>query len=207
MEKSESIINLIPAVIEVMKAVKNIEKNMKIGTGTNSYAGVADKDVKVAVGEAMENNGLCIFPIGIEENTETAQWEETNQYGTKLKQSYFTKVKMTYRLCHISGEWMNVVGYGHGVDSQDKAAGKATTYALKYALLYTFMIPTGKIDDADNTHSEDVPVLPKDTRKTLTPDMITEWGNVVKALATGYKLTEIEKKWKISDEHKKQLSA
>jgi hypothetical protein len=26
---------------------------------------------------------------------------------------------------------------------------------LKYALLYTFLVPTGKIDDADNTHSDE----------------------------------------------------
>jgi len=46
------------------------------------------------------------------------------------------------------------------VDSQDKGAGKATTYALKYALLYTFLIPTGKIDDADNSHSDETPAPP-----------------------------------------------
>lgn len=206
MEKSESIVNLIPAIIEVMKAVKNIDKNMTVGEGRNSYKGVADKDVKKAIGEAMEANGLSILPIDIEENTELNTWEENTQYGVKLKQTVFTKVKVTYLLSHISGEYVTIIGYGHGADSQDKGAGKATTYALKNALLYGFMIPTGAIDDTDNTHSDNITVAPKDTRKILTPDMITEWGNVVKALASGYKLEQIEKKWIISDEHKKQLS-
>ena len=57
-----------------------------------------------------------------------------------------------------------LAGYGHGVDNQDKGAGKATTYALKYALLYMFLIPTGKIDDADTTHSDEVEV-PKIIRR------------------------------------------
>lgn len=63
---------------------------------------------------------------------------------------------------HTSGEYLTISGYGHGVDTQDKGAGKATTYALKYALLYTFLVPTGKIDDTDKDHSEDKEV-PKTT--------------------------------------------
>ena len=66
-------------------------------------------------------------------------------------------------LIHESGETLELCGYGHGIDSQDKSAGKATTYALKYCLLYTFLVPTGKIDDADTEHSNniDVPKLNK----------------------------------------------
>ena len=39
-------VKLTAAVIQVMKTVKNIEKNMTIGVGNNSYKGVSDKDVK-----------------------------------------------------------------------------------------------------------------------------------------------------------------
>ena len=60
-----------------------------------------------------------------------------------------------------------VMGYGHGVDSQDKSAGKATTYALKYALLNTFLVPTGDIDDTDNTHSDTYDQPPKTAQKTV----------------------------------------
>ena len=154
--KSESIVNLIQATIKVMEEVKGIDKTMTIGTGAGSYKGVPDQEVKKIIGEAMARNGLAIFPIDIEENTQLESWDETGQYGTKRKQSVFTKTKVTYLLTHVSGEYMKLMGYGHGVDSQDKSAGKATTYALKYALLYTFLVPTGKIDDTDNTHSDDI---------------------------------------------------
>lgn len=155
----EKQINLAKAVIAVMKAIKGIDKSMTVGTGSNSYKGVSDKDVKQAIGEAMENNGLCILPIGIDAKTQIDRWEETNQYGVKQKQSVLTEVVTKYLLLHESGESVELAGYGHGTDSQDKAAGKATTYALKYTLLYTFMVATGKIDDADNEHSDskDVP--------------------------------------------------
>lgn len=177
MEKRELTPNLAKAVIKVMKAVKGIEKSMTIGSGTNSYQGVPDKEVKKIIGEAMEEAGLCILPIGVEAKTQVDRWEETNSYGTKMKQSVFTEAVTRYLLLHESGESEVLEGYGHGVDSQDKSAGKSTTYALKYCLLYTFLVPTGKIDDADNTHSDAIetpqpkvtpPAASIDYKKTLT---------------------------------------
>lgn len=149
--------NLTKAVISVMKEVKGIEKDLNVGTGNSSYKGVGDQQVKKVIGDAMAKNGLCILPISVNSKTQIDRWEETSQYGVKQKQSVLTEVETKYLLLHESGESVEIAGYGHGVDSQDKSAGKATTYALKYTLLYMFLVPTGKIDDADNTHSEEIP--------------------------------------------------
>lgn len=157
---------LVQAVLKVMEEVKNIDKNMTVGTGRSSYAGVADKDVKQAIGSAMQKNGLTIFPVDIEPNITRSEWDESSDYGTKHKALVFTEVKTKYLLMHESGESMEIVGYGHGSDSQDKSAGKATTYALKNALLYTFLVPTGAIDDTDNTHSDNLPQKPKTSQNT-----------------------------------------
>lgn len=151
-----------------MTEVKGVEKGMTVGTGSASYKGVSDYDVKKIIGESMRKNGLSILPISVEPNTRVDRWEETNQYGTKQKQSVFTEVKTKYLLLHSSGESMELAGYGHGVDTQDKGAGKATTYALKYALLYTFLTPTGAIDDADKEHSDEKEV-PKTTAYNHKP--------------------------------------
>ena len=142
------------AILKVMEEVKNIEKSMTVGSGSFGYKGVSDKDVKEILQPVMVKNGLSILPIGVEAKATTDRWEE----GGKNKQSTLTEVTTKYLLLHSSGESIELAGYGQGVDSQDKGAGKATTYALKYALLYTFLIPTGKIDDADNTHSDDIEV-------------------------------------------------
>jgi hypothetical protein len=117
---------------------------------------VADKDVKETIGKAMEKNGLVLFPTSVNAKSKVSRWEEDYNGKAKQKQSIFTEVETKYLLVHSSGESVELSGYGHGVDSQDKGAGKATTYALKYALLYTFLVPTGKIDDADNTHSDTI---------------------------------------------------
>lgn len=204
--------NLAKAVIAVMKAVKGIDKSMTVGTGSNSYKGVADKDVKLAIGDAMEKNGLCLLPIEVDAKTQVDRWEETNQYGTKMKQNVFVEATTKYLLLHESGESQVIAGYGNGVDSQDKAAGKATTYALKYALLYTFMVPTGKIDDADNTHSEAIETPQTKAKKETTTDL--PWLNdtdavfpqIVEAIKSGKRtIAQIRTKYKVSKDTEAKL--
>lgn len=176
--------NLTKAIIAVMKAVKGIEKSMTVGTGNNSYKGVSDKDVKNIIGEAMQENGLCIIPIDVDAKIQIDRWTETGgQYGDKQKQSVFTEVKTKYLLMHESGESIELSGYGHGVDTQDKGAGKAATYALKYTLLYTFLVPTGKIEDADTTHSDSIET-PKKQKPALTPAS-EKWSGAIASLAAG----------------------
>lgn len=162
-------INLAKAIIAVMKEVKGIEKSLTVGTGAMSYKGVSDQVVKQVIGASMEKHGLCILPIDIQSTERIDRWEETITYNNvpqvKQKQSIFTTATTKYLLLHESGESQVLSGYGHGVDSQDKSAGKATTYALKYVLLYTFLVPTGKIDDADTTHSDSIATPVKQAQK------------------------------------------
>ena len=40
------------AMVAVMQEVKNIDKDLTVGSGSFSYKGVADKDVKQAIGQA-----------------------------------------------------------------------------------------------------------------------------------------------------------
>ena len=172
MEKSESVKELTKAVIKVIEEVKNIEKNLTVGDGNSKYKGVADKDVKQQIGQAMAKNGLSIFPIKIEPKVSIERY--VDQYG-KPKQKVFTEVLCSYLLSHSSGEFITLQGYGHGDDSQDKSAGKATTYALKYTLLYTFLVATGSIDDADTEHS--------DSKETPLPQQSSPelpWLNILK---------------------------
>ena len=162
---------LTKAILKVMAQVKNIEKNMKVGSGSYAYNGVKDFDVKLNFNEAMTKAGLTCIPIDIQEETQLDRWEENG----RTKQQIFCKVKTKYLLLHESGESIEIAGYGHGTDNQDKASGKAQTYALKNALLYTFLTPVGKLEDTDNVHSnqldipkydDELPVQPKKKKVT-----------------------------------------
>lgn len=176
--------NLAKAIINVMKVVKGMEKNSRVGSGGSAYNGTKYQDVAEAFNDALADNGLCILPIGIDETTQVDRWEEVDPWSKstpkdmKTKQSVFTKVVTKYLLLHESGESQELVGYGHGVDPQDKGAGKSTTYAFKNALLYAFVTPVGKMDDTDTIHSNDIaaPKANKTAAKSATEKpAITQW--------------------------------
>ena len=188
--------NLIKSVIAVMNEVKGIEKSMTVGEGRMSYKGVPDKEVKKIIGSAMAKHGLCILPTGVKPTIKIERWEEPDNYGKiKQKQSVFTEIVSTYLLMHESGESQEICGYGHGVDSQDKGAGKATTYALKYALLYSFLVPTGDIDDADIVHSQNYDVKPIQTPNQSVSISASELGEVKKLLDECQTMDTLKEIW------------
>lgn len=190
---------LAKAILNVMKEVKGMEKNSRVGSGGSAYDGTKDKDVKEVFNDVMQKYGLCILPIEINENTQVDRWEEVDQWSkaipkaTKQKQSVFTKVVTKYLLLHDSGESQVLSGYGHGVDPQDKGAGKATTYALKNCLLYTFLTPVGKIDDSETTHSNDIQTPVKEL-PWLNPNT-KEWKGAISKKSS---LESLKKHFKIS---------
>lgn len=160
--------NITKAILQVTKEVKNIEKTMSVGAGGSSYKAVSDTIVRNALRPEMIKAGLVIVPIDVQPTIKIDRWEE----NSRVKQSILTEVKTKYMLVHSeSGESLEIAGYGHGVDSQDKGAGKATTYALKNALLDLFLLTKG--EDTDETHSDDYSVPPiKMPQKTIRYDEI-----------------------------------
>lgn len=196
--------NIYDAMLQVMEAVSNIDKNLQVGEGRASYKGVSDKDVKHQIQRAMIKAKLVCFPTEIKAEKQIDRWEEPDYNGVlKRKQSVFTTVDTKYKIVHApTGESIEIVGYGHGVDSQDKSAGKATTYALKNALLYTFLVPTGAIDDTDKQHSDSLPQAPRDLeaeiRKCTTlAELQVFWAGLTK--------TEKDKVQTLKDELKSTL--
>ena len=206
------------AILKVMKSVKGMEKNSNVGSGGNAYNGTKDQDVKEVFNKALEENGLCILPIDIEETTKIDRWEEVDQWSKatpkamKQKQSVFTKVKTKYLLLHTSGESIELAGYGHGVDPQDKAAGKATTYALKNCLLYTFLTPVGKIDDTETTHSENIETpmskpTPKPEPVKKTPLTDVKFASALTTIAEGkYTKEKLIAKFDLTEEQLTELN-
>ena len=179
--------NLAQAVIKVMQEVKGMEKNSKVGSGGYAYSGTKDQDVKEIFNNALERNGLCILPTEINPTVKIERWVENN----KTKQSIFTEVQTKYMILHESGESQQLAGYGHGIDNQDKGAGKATTYALKNCLLYAFLTPVGKIDDTDTTHSNDIPV--PETTKEKTDDLDLQIA--ITAINGSKTIDDLQKNW------------
>lgn len=151
---------LLEAIVNVMSEVEYLQKDDTVGTGASAYKGISDEKVRQSIRKSMIIHGLVCVPVGITTETKHDRWTEADPYsktgGMKTKQQIFSDITFTFRLYHISGAYIEGQSTGHGVDSQDKAAGKAMTYAMKYFLLNTFMIPTG--EDSDKTNSMDIPI-------------------------------------------------
>ena len=63
------------------------------------------------------------------------------------------RLEITYRFINIDNteEFIDITTYGDGLDTGDKAPGKAMTYGDKYALMKAYKISTG--DDPDKEAS------------------------------------------------------
>ena len=71
----------------------------------------------------------------------------------KERKQLFLRIETVYRFVDMDDptQFIEVTTYGDGLDSGDKATGKAMTYADKYALLKAYKIVTG--DDPDQEAS------------------------------------------------------
>ncbi len=170
------------AIIKVTQSVKNLEKNATVGFGRNSYDGTKMFDVMIAFNTTMSENGLSILTTDVQDDIKVERWEENG----RTRQSIFCSVKVRYLLLHTSGESIELCSYGHGVDSQDKASGKALTYALKNCLINTFLTPVGKVDDTDATHSDNIPVPQPTPKAKKLPSLPTaKYSDVAKFIRDG----------------------
>jgi len=148
---SDQIDKLTKAVVAASKEITTLEKDLTVGTGQSSYKAISDRQVKESVRKAMQNHGLALVPHTVEAKTERRSYEVSYGQKTSMKNEVWVEYESTYMLMHESGQWKIIPGFGHGIDSQDKAAGKASTYALKYAMINIFQIPVGDDLDPDNS--------------------------------------------------------
>ena len=136
--------------------IEKVIKGLTVKTGDNrSYKAVSDKDVNNAVKPVEAELGIYSYPFDREITS-----EDREIFKTKNGQlsNYVIKLKTVYRFVNVDNpsEFIDIKTYGYGIDSQDKAPGKAMTYSDKYALLKAYKIETG--DDPDAKSSEDVEV-------------------------------------------------
>lgn len=114
-------------------------------------------------------------------------------------------VKATVRLCAEDGSFVDMVGSGHGGDVDDKAGGKADTYAWKIALLKGLTLPEKDMIDTDDDSSETVEAKapkpgpkPKEDKAAQEPETPGVLAHVMERIASATN-EELEK---IKDEIK-----
>ena len=144
--------NIFEKLSSIATEIENVAKNLEVGTGKGSYKAVGEADVLKAVKPLEAKYKVYSYPYqrrivesGFIEN------EVAYNGGTIVKKNLYERIETTYRFINIENpdEYVDIVSYGDGVDSQDKSVGKAMTYSDKYALMKAYKIVTGDDPDQD----------------------------------------------------------
>lgn len=184
--------NLYQRMSAVVTAIPTVAKNLTVDTGKGKgYKAVSETDILDAVREIEAQNGIYSYPYS-RQIIETDVLETENQYGKKKQ--LFLRVEVVYRFVNVDNptEYIDVTSYGDGIDSGDKATGKAMTYADKYALMKAYKIRTG--DDPDKEASPELLEKRVDNRP-CTVDQVTAiaaYPERVEKLKAYYGVTNIQ---------------
>src|SRR5574344_1119274 len=104
--------------------------------------------------------------MGVVEKGLKVQVNKTASYNAVSERDILDTIKPLeekYRVVNLDklDEFVDIITYGDGLDTGDKAPGKAMTYADKYALMKAYKISTG--DDPDKEASPEKGYTKKDS--------------------------------------------
>lgn len=148
--------NIYEKLAAITAELNMVAKNLKVGEGRSSYKAVGEADVLAAVKPLEDKYKVYSYPCTrriVDSDVITTKKSYNGQESETSK--FFMRVETVYRFVNTENpdEVVEVTTYGDGVDSGDKAPGKAMTYGDKYALLKAYKIITG--DDPDQMASEE----------------------------------------------------
>lgn len=186
--------NLYQRLLAISDEIATVAKNLDVSVGKGgSYKAVGEVDVIRAVKPIEVKHGVYSYPSD-RKITETSVLTTVKEYnGNKTESNQlFMRIETTYRFVNVDKpeEFIEVKTYGDGLDSGDKAPGKAMTYADKYALLKAYKIATG--DDPDQEGSHDLKQEAKATQKQVEILSRSYTGENLKKLLESNNITKLE---------------
>ena len=175
-----------------------VEKNLNVKVNSNSsYKAVSERDVLDAVKPIEQKYRVYSYPANRKIVDCDVLTKETEYNGTITRtNTLFMRVETVYRFVNIDkpDEFIETTVYGDGLDTGDKASGKAMTYADKYALMKAYKLSTGDDPDkeASPEHGYEKKAEPKATTKqiALVEDLYTD--EEIERICKKAKITKIE---------------
>ena len=153
-DKGENM-NIYEKMLAITQEISTVAKNLSVESGKIRYKAVGEADVLAAVKPIEAKHGIYSYPVS-RTVIDSGQMTSVSEYKGEKKETLklFMRVETVYRFVNVENpdEYIDITAYGDGVDTQDKAPGKAMTYSDKYALLKAYKIQTG--DDPDQSASE-----------------------------------------------------
>lgn len=162
--------NIFQRMAAITEELTAVAKNLSVGEGRSSYKAVGEADVLKAVKPLEYKHGVYSYPVSRKIVSERILESEKESYGKIVKSTRFQmRIDTVYRFVNVDkpDDFIEVTSYGDGVDSQDKAPGKAMTYADKYALLKAYKIITGEDPDQDPSKPQEIEYATTAQKKTF----------------------------------------
>ena len=144
-EKKEQIYELIP---KIMADIGHVGKDKKNTFQNYNFRGI--DDVYNCVGPVFVKHGVFIVP-SVKSVTVTQVNTTTGKPSTQIV------MEIAYRFYAPDGSYVEAVTVGEAMDTGDKAANKAMSDAMKYAVWQTFCIPTIGVDSEVDSHEQAPP--------------------------------------------------
>lgn len=170
--------NIYEKLSKITQEISTVAKNLQVGEGRNRYKAVGEADVLAAVKPVEAKYGVYSYPLS-RRVIESGEMVSKSTYKDEVKETkrLYLRVETVYRFVNIEKpeDYVDIMTYGDGVDTQDKAPGKAMTYSDKYALLKAYKIQTG--DDPDQNASEPLSGMttkPAKLASQIQKDIISE---------------------------------
>ena len=151
------------AIAKVMEGVKHIPK-----TGRNEfhkYDYATEADIVDHLRPLMAKAGLVML------SSQGAVRDEIQTTGNKPQ----TVVRILHTFTFVAtedGSYHTIQVWGEGQDNADKGSYKAFTGAEKYALLKTFLVPTG--DDPEQSHAGDGEATAQRTQARASQEVLDQ---------------------------------
>lgn len=192
LEVKVSDMNVFQKLLNITNELNAVAKNLNVNMGRGSYKATGEADVLAAVKPLEFKYGIYSYPF----KRDIIVDKETTTNNGVVQQ--FIRNETIYRFVNVDkvDEFIDIITWGDGVDSGDKATGKAMTYADKYALLKAYKIITG--DDPDQKASEEIKRGDKKETKTLIDKLQIEKitssfdEERIKGMLNFYKIEKIE---------------
>lgn len=169
MRTSESITNIANALAKMQPELSIISKSGENKFDKYTYATL--EDYIKGTRDIMSKHGF--FMVSSVENLDQLTDRPTRNGGLE----HAVQIKLTVRLIHQSGEWIEISCIGEGQDRADKAVYKAITGARKYAIASLLGLATSDDPEADEEVGLSGTSNNKKANKHIIEDMIVSMRN------------------------------
>ncbi len=137
--------NIYQRINAIQQAVSYVKKDAEVGFGSNTYTAVTHDAVLSKLREQFIDKKIIVVP----RQRDLGATQKTGETAKGKDWILFRSLYDIYYVCADNpSDLLTVTVEGHGEDINDKADGKALSYACKMANLKLFLLATGDNDEA-----------------------------------------------------------